>query len=59
MIRSQISGSGVHVVGDLDDLTPLDVPGGDPDTVGAEAQLDAALTALEGTLRQATRIRPD
>ena len=59
LIRSQISGSGVHVVGDLDDLTPLDVPGGDPGSVGAEAQLDAALTALEGTLRQATRIRAD
>ena len=49
----------MHVVGDLDDLTPLDVPGGDPDTVSAEAQLDAALTALEGTLRQARRIRPE
>jgi hypothetical protein len=59
LIRSQISDSGVHVVGDLDDLTPFDVPGGDPDSVSAEAQLDAALTALEGTLRQATRIRAD
>jgi hypothetical protein len=58
-IRSQISDSSVHVVGDLDDLTPLDVPGGDPGSVSAEAQLDAALTALDGTLRQATRIRPD
>ncbi|HEY3528482.1 MAG TPA: hypothetical protein VGK78_04985 [Nocardioides sp.] len=57
-IRSQISGSGVHVVGDLDDLTPLDVPGVDPGTVDAEAELEAALVALEGAVRQAKRIRP-
>jgi hypothetical protein len=58
-IRAQISDSGVHVVGDLDELTPLDVPGADPASVGAEAQLDAALTALDAALRQTTRIRPD
>lgn len=57
-IRDRISSSGVHVVGDLDDLTPLDVPGVDPATVDADRQLAAALAALEGTVRQATRIRP-
>lgn len=58
-IRAQISGSGVRVVGDLDDLTPLDVPGIDPATVDADAQLDAALAALEAVLRQTSRVRPD
>jgi hypothetical protein len=57
-IQTQISDGGVHVVGDLDDLTPLDVPGVDPGTVGAEAQLDAALVAFEATLRQTSRIKP-
>jgi hypothetical protein len=57
-IREEIESSGVHVVGDLDDLTPLDVPGVDPGTVGATAQLDATLAALEATLRQVNRIRP-
>jgi hypothetical protein len=58
-IRSQISAGGLHVVGDLDDLTPLDVPGTDPADVDADAQLDAALAALEATLRQTPRIRPE
>jgi hypothetical protein len=58
-IRSQISAGGVHVVGDLDELTPHDVPGADPATVDADAQLDAALAALEATLRQTSRVRPD
>jgi hypothetical protein len=57
-IREQIAASGVHVVGDLDDLTPLDVPGVDPDRVDVEAQLAAAFVALEGVVRQANRIRP-
>lgn len=56
-IREEISASGVHVVGELDDLTPLDVPGVDPATVDAEAELDAALAALEAVLRQSKRIR--
>jgi hypothetical protein len=58
-IRAQITAGGVHVVGDLDDLTPLDVPGADPAAVDADAQLDAALAALEATLRQTTRVRPE
>ena len=56
-IRTQVTDSGVHVVGDLDELTPLDVLGADPGSVSAEAQLDAALTALDRTVRQAKRIR--
>ena len=56
-IRSQILDLGVRVAGDLDDLTPVDVPGVDPATVDPAAELEAALVALEGALRQAKRIR--
>lgn len=55
-IRAEIEDSGVHVVGDLDDLVPHDVPGVDPATVDATAQLDATLAAFEATLRQVNRI---
>jgi hypothetical protein len=57
-IGAQIAGSGVHVVGDLHDLTPVDVPGADPATVDTHSQLDAAMVALEATLRQVKRIGP-
>jgi hypothetical protein len=57
-IRTQIERSGVHVVGHLHELTPRDVPGVDPDQVTAEAQRDAAVAALDATLRQVARIRP-
>lgn len=57
-IRDQLAGGGVHVVGDLDDLTPRDVPGADPARVDTAAQLEAALAALDATLRQAKRVRP-
>ena len=57
-IGEQVAASGVHVVGDLGDLTPLDVPGVDPASVDADAQLDAAFAALEAAVRQATRLRP-
>lgn len=56
-IRGEIAASGVHVVGDLADLTPLDVPGADPATVDPEAELEAALAALDAVLRQSKRIR--
>jgi hypothetical protein len=52
-VRQEIADSGAQVVGDLAELDPVDVPGVDPDRVGLEAQLDAALAALDGTLRQA------
>ncbi|MCW2844822.1 MAG: hypothetical protein JWN22_2738 [Nocardioides sp.] len=57
-IRSQIQRSGVHVVGHLDDLTPCNVPGVDPGTVEPAVLLEAAIAALEATLRQVERIRP-
>jgi hypothetical protein len=57
-IRGQLERSGAHVVGDLDDLTPLDVPGVDPREVEPIAQRDAAIAALVATLRQVKRVRP-
>ena len=57
-IRVQIERSGAHVVGALDDLTPLDVPGVDPGSVDTSAQLEAALATLEATLRRIPRVRP-
>jgi hypothetical protein len=58
-IRDQLAGGGVHVVGDLAELTPLDVPGVDPAQVAPSEQLDAAMAALAATLRHAKRVRPD
>jgi hypothetical protein len=55
-VRNQLERSGAHVVGDLDDLAPLDVAGIDPTQVGDRAQLDAAVAALAGALRQVRRI---
>jgi hypothetical protein len=55
-IRTQLERSGAHVVGDLDDLTPLDVAGIDPTHVSDAAQRDAAVAALAGALRQVRRI---
>ena len=57
-IRGEIARSGVHVVGDLAELDPLDVPGADPDAVDPSARLDAALAALEATLSQTSRVTP-
>jgi hypothetical protein len=55
-IRNQLERSGAHVVGDLDDLTPLDVAGIDPTQVDDRAQRDAAVAALAGALRQVRQI---
>ncbi|MGC4111225.1 MAG: hypothetical protein QM747_12535 [Nocardioides sp.] len=55
-IRDELATSGVRVVGDLAELTPRDVAGADPDAVDPAAQLDAALAALEATLRRTGRI---
>jgi len=57
-LRGQIVSSGAHVVGDLDELDPLDVPGADPDAVDPSARLEAALAALDATLRQGSRVTP-
>ncbi|MGD9960431.1 hypothetical protein [Nocardioides sp.] len=56
-IVARLADSGVHVVGDLKDLTPQDVPGVDPTSVSASAQRDAAVAALAMALRQVDRIR--
>jgi hypothetical protein len=55
-IRTQLQRSGAHVVGDLDELTPLDVAGVDPTQVADRAQRDAAVAALAGALRQVRKI---
>jgi hypothetical protein len=57
-IGREIAESGVRVVGSLDELEPVDVPGQHPGTVDAEAQRDAAVAALAGALRQVNKIRP-
>lgn len=41
-----IAASGVRIVGNLDELRPLDIPGADPTSLGAEQQLEAALDLL-------------
>ncbi|MDQ4052039.1 MAG: hypothetical protein M3237_04985 [Actinomycetota bacterium] len=47
-IVAKIRARGVNVVGDLAELTPLVVPGDDPEDVDAEAALAAAVDALVG-----------
>lgn len=51
-MRSNVEKTGVRVVGTLDDLTPVDVPGVTPTDVTAEEQLTAAVRALARTLRR-------
>ncbi|WP_395690445.1 hypothetical protein [Nocardioides sp.] len=57
-----IEGSGVHVVGDVDDLRPVapdpEETWHDPDKVGTKRQLSTALDALAAMTREAAR-RPD
>jgi hypothetical protein len=57
-----IVGSGVHVVGDVEELRPArpdpDEKWHDPDTVRAKRQLNTALDALAAMTREAAR-RPD
>ncbi|HEX3932366.1 MAG TPA: hypothetical protein VHW64_16840 [Nocardioides sp.] len=50
---------GVRVVGDLAELTPLDVAGVDPDRIDPAVELDAALAALEATLRHTSKVRAE
>jgi hypothetical protein len=56
-VVTDLQDSGAHVVGDLADLEPVDVPGVDPATVADAAQLDAAISALTGVLRQVRQVR--
>jgi hypothetical protein len=57
-----LKGSGVHVVGDIDDLQPLPLNPEeryvDPDRVSTKRQLKVALDALSAMTREAAR-RPD
>ena len=57
-----LKGSGVHVIGDIDDLRPLpprpDERYVDPDRVSTKRQLKVALDALSAMTREAAR-RPD
>jgi hypothetical protein len=55
-ISSQLQSSGAHLVGDLADLTPVDVAGVDPTTVDDRARLEASVAALAGVLRQVRRV---
>lgn len=50
-MAKQIADSGVQVVGDLAELEPVDTRGVDPETVSAEQQLAAAVSALGTVLR--------
>jgi hypothetical protein len=56
-ISTQLSTSGAHIVGDLAELTPVDVPGVDPTTVDDRARLEASVAALAGVLRQVRQVR--
>lgn len=49
---ARLAGAGVRVVGDLDELAPVSVRGGDADRVGEQAQLDAAVHALAALVRR-------
>jgi hypothetical protein len=50
--RRGLAATGVRVVGDLADLEPVAARGGAPDRVPVEAQLDAAVHAIEELLRR-------
>jgi hypothetical protein len=56
-IGRQLEGSGVEIVGSLDELEPRDVPGVDPASVSAEAERDAAIAGLSAALHQVKRIK--
>ncbi len=56
-ICDQLRASGAHIVGDLAELSPVDVPGVDPTTVDDRAQLEASVAALAGVLRQVRQVR--
>jgi hypothetical protein len=59
MVRA-LEGSGIDVVGDLDDLIPgPSAAGPQPDTVGSDVLLPVALDGLAGVLRHLARARDD
>jgi hypothetical protein len=51
-LREGLAGSGARIVGDLADLEPVASRGARPERVTAQAQLDAALHALEELVRR-------
>jgi hypothetical protein len=56
-ICTQLSNGGAHIVGDLAELSPVDVPGVDPTTVDDRARLEASVAALAGVLQQVRQVR--
>ena len=56
--QAGLAASRVRVVGDLADLEPVGSAGARPDKVGAEAQLEAALHALEELVRRSVAEDP-
>lgn len=54
---SRVRATGVRVVGDLADLTPVSAPGVDPAAVPAQEQLEAATAGMEGLVRALVRLR--
>ncbi len=57
--RVGLTSAGVRIVGDLADLEPVASPGVRPERVDVEAQLEAALHALQELLRRNVRDDPD
>lgn len=57
--QAGLATSGARIVGDLGDLEPVASEGVSPERVGVEAQLDAALHALEELVRRNVRNDPD
>lgn len=57
-MKRAVLASGVHLVGDIDDLDPVFPPGGmQPEDVSADAMLEAALEGLVGMARARDRVR--
>ena len=57
--QAGLAGAGVRIVGDLADLEPVASSGVSPERVGVEAQLEAALHALEELVRRSVANDPD
>jgi len=57
--RAGLQASGVRIVGDLADLEPVSSAGVRPERVGPEAQLEAAVHAVEELLRRNVRDDPE
>lgn len=56
---SRVADTGVRVVGDLAELTPVSTRGVDPREVSAEEQLAAATAGLEGLVRTIVQLRAE